>query len=160
MTVLNGTTDFSTANWASGGTSRVDETYYETENYTDHVTKMEGVFVSPETGTFRFYLKARSSSKMTLSDPANATELVTSLHAPFLHAKHCYEFTIYLSRFCDRAQEVLRALVPGYIMHMLQSLHVKVDQRMFDFAQVSVTSNSWRRNGAESGAVSLVKDKA
>lgn len=76
ITVLNGTTDFTTANWASGAMSHVDETYYETENYTDHVTKMAGVFVAPETGTFRFYLKARSSSKMTLSDPATSTELV------------------------------------------------------------------------------------
>ena len=79
MLTLNGSNDYTTANWATAAASRVDETYYETTNHTDHVTRLSGAFVAPETGTFRFYLKAKGSSRMNLTDPVTGTELVRYL---------------------------------------------------------------------------------
>ncbi|XP_076438595.1 fibrocystin-L-like [Babylonia areolata] len=65
-----------TANWAAGTVSRLDETYYQLLNYSDHVTKMEGVFVAPETSSFRFYLRSMSSSKFTLLN-ASSVEMLS-----------------------------------------------------------------------------------
>jgi hypothetical protein len=76
LTIVNGTTDKNTANWASGGVSRLDDTYYETSGYSSHVSKMAGVFVAPESGSFRFYLRAKGSSSMMLTDPATSTSVV------------------------------------------------------------------------------------
>ena len=61
--------------------------------------------------------------------------------------------------------KVLQHLFPRYIRYVLWSLclsemYITLHRWMFTFAQVSMTSNSWSGNGAESGAVSLVKDKA
>ncbi|XP_076438726.1 fibrocystin-L-like isoform X2 [Babylonia areolata] len=76
FTVVNGTDDYTTANWAAGTVSRLDETYYQLLNYSDHVTKMEGVFVAPETSSFRFYLRSMSSSKFTLEN-ASSVEMLS-----------------------------------------------------------------------------------
>ncbi|KAK7468036.1 hypothetical protein BaRGS_00036740, partial [Batillaria attramentaria] len=77
LTTVDGTTDFNTATWSSGNTSRVDETYHATVNVSSHVRKMAGVFTAPETGTFRFYLKSDGSSKMTLSSFDTSSDLVS-----------------------------------------------------------------------------------
>ena len=80
LTVVEGPSDYNGAiDWTSGNKSSIDETYHVTENLTDHVVKMEGVFEAPETGKFRFYLKAIGSGKMTLTDPDDNSELVSVL---------------------------------------------------------------------------------
>ena len=77
--MVEGTTDYDTADWNSGQKSVIDESYHVTENVSSHVTKMAGLFVAPETGRFRFYLKVTGSGKMTLKDPSNNAQLVSVL---------------------------------------------------------------------------------
>ena len=65
---MNGTSDYLTASWGSGGASRVDEAYYETVNYSTHAARLHGAFVAPETGHFHFYLKARATAVLNITD--------------------------------------------------------------------------------------------
>ena len=80
LTVVEGPSDYNGAiDWTSGNKLPIDETYHVTENLTDHVVKMEGIFVAPETCKFQFYLKAIGSGKMTLTDPDDNSQLVSVL---------------------------------------------------------------------------------
>nr|KAG5688246.1 hypothetical protein BaRGS_015792 [Batillaria attramentaria] len=76
-TVVEGTTDFETADWSTGVTSRVDEARLVTNAAGAHVTKMEGVLLVPETGKFQFYLNVKGSGKLTLTPLDVNTELLS-----------------------------------------------------------------------------------
>ena len=84
--MVDGTANLN-ADWSTGTKSPIDETYLKTENQTAHAIKMEGVFVAPESGTYRFYVGATGSATLTLTDPTDNSQLVSVLvvnrSAPF-----------------------------------------------------------------------------